>query len=460
MLVSEQTNSSSVKKKSTFMETVQNKLKDIKNFSNWSAKEQIVAVSVVGVIFGALLPFVAVALPVAATGAIVALTLFFAYKAVEYGYEGLKLSARKAAYGAKDLYGKAKEGAVHVKDKVKEGCENTVGSLRRGTSRAALNLSNKIESSATSTNYLKELNELTENQRNESGMVRVSLKDIVKLNGTLEHKNDSELIEQVLSEFKSEVDSKIGTNYSSEWEKQKDNLSSNILQKWLKAESLPNKYEYLIRRAFSDHSDEIHEITTKYLNELSKKVLERSKSVEGSADSLSSLDSVSIASSKAELLDPAKHQEVETPTSFGRKRVSSLFRSNKKSKQTTKVKYQALSELGTMPSAEIGRSLFYVAPKKPSRSNSTNSTTTVSSEFEYEAVTPPATVKPTLLRGSSSSSLIDVSPGLTPVDPPKVPGSSSLNSLNSGDSGIGLSGPSTKVDAVDSQSTTPVQAVG
>jgi hypothetical protein len=50
---------------SAFMETVQDKLKDIKNFSNWSAKEQMIAVGAVGVMVGALLPFVAVASPVA-----------------------------------------------------------------------------------------------------------------------------------------------------------------------------------------------------------------------------------------------------------------------------------------------------------------------------------------------------------------------------------------------------------
>ncbi|MCM1001411.1 MAG: hypothetical protein KTV72_03725, partial [Wolbachia endosymbiont of Melophagus ovinus] len=115
------------------METLQDKLKDIKNFSNWSAKEQMVAVTAVGVIFGALLPVVAVALPVAATGAAVALTLFFAVKAVEYGYKGLKWSAEKTWEGAKYTAGKIKAGAVYAKDSVKKGYENSVDSLKRGS---------------------------------------------------------------------------------------------------------------------------------------------------------------------------------------------------------------------------------------------------------------------------------------------------------------------------------------
>ncbi|WCR58853.1 MAG: hypothetical protein PG978_000267 [Wolbachia endosymbiont of Ctenocephalides felis wCfeF] len=130
MMTNHETNLDS-KQSSTFMGTLQDKLKDIKNFSNWPAKEQMVAVTAVGVIFGALLPVVAVALPVAAAGAAVALTLFFAVKAVEYGYKGLKWSAEKTWEGAKYTAGKIKAGAVYVKDSVKEGYEHSVDSLKR-----------------------------------------------------------------------------------------------------------------------------------------------------------------------------------------------------------------------------------------------------------------------------------------------------------------------------------------
>lgn len=130
MMTNHETNLDS-KQSSTFMGTLQNKLKDIKNFSNWPAKEQMVAVTAVGVIFGALLPVVAVALPVAAAGAAVALTLFFAVKAVEYGYKGLKWSAEKTWEGAKRVGEQIKKVAVRAKDSVKEGYENSVDSLKR-----------------------------------------------------------------------------------------------------------------------------------------------------------------------------------------------------------------------------------------------------------------------------------------------------------------------------------------
>ncbi|WP_353275702.1 hypothetical protein [Wolbachia endosymbiont (group A) of Pipizella viduata] len=136
MLASEQTNSSPVKKNSPFMETVQDKLKDIKNFSNWSAKEQMIAVGAVGVMVGALLPFVAVALPVAATGAIVALTLFFAVKAVEYTFKGLKWSAEKTVDGAKYTAEKVKDASVYTAEKAREGYHSVKGaisSVRRAT---------------------------------------------------------------------------------------------------------------------------------------------------------------------------------------------------------------------------------------------------------------------------------------------------------------------------------------
>jgi hypothetical protein len=53
--------------------------------------------------------FVAVALPVAATGPIVALTPFFAVKAVEYTFKGLKWSAEKTVDGPKYTAGKVKD---------------------------------------------------------------------------------------------------------------------------------------------------------------------------------------------------------------------------------------------------------------------------------------------------------------------------------------------------------------
>ncbi|MDR2978057.1 MAG: hypothetical protein LBU56_01235 [Rickettsiales bacterium] len=119
------------KQSSTFMGTLQDKLKNIKNFSNWSAKEQMVAVSAVGMVFGALLPVVAVALPVAAAGAAVALTLFFAVKAVEYAFTGLKWSAEKTWEGAKRIGEQIERVAVHAGNAVKKGYKCSVDSLER-----------------------------------------------------------------------------------------------------------------------------------------------------------------------------------------------------------------------------------------------------------------------------------------------------------------------------------------
>ncbi|MGL9718599.1 MAG: actin-bundling T4SS effector WalE1 family protein [Wolbachia sp.] len=132
-MLNSETNSNR-RQSSTFMETLQDKLKDIKNFSNWSAKEQMVAVTAVGVIFGALLPVVAVALPVAATDAAVALTLFFAVKAVEYGYKGLKWSAEKTW-----------EGAKYTARKIKAGYEHSVDSLKRGSGKVKSAIGSALE---------------------------------------------------------------------------------------------------------------------------------------------------------------------------------------------------------------------------------------------------------------------------------------------------------------------------
>ncbi|MEY2392894.1 actin-bundling T4SS effector WalE1 family protein [Wolbachia endosymbiont of Tettigetta isshikii] len=162
-MLNSETNSNR-RQSSTFMETLQDKLKDIKNFSKWSAKEQMVAVTAVGVIFGALLPVVAVALPVAATGAAVALTLFFAVKAVEYGYKGLKWSAEKTLEGSEYTAGKIKAGAVYAKDSVKEAASSLKQAAREGTSSAlkkmgegVQNLGRKMSDAGTSISDFKRI---------------------------------------------------------------------------------------------------------------------------------------------------------------------------------------------------------------------------------------------------------------------------------------------------------------
>ena len=102
----------------------------------------------------------------------------------------------------------------------------------------------------------------------------------------------------------------------------------------------------------------------------------------------SSLDSVrtdSTISSEAELLNPANHKEVKAPSSFWDK-VSSPFKSGKKSGKTSEVEYRAL-ESGAMP---------------------------------------PTTLNLNCLGRSSSSSCLTTE--LTLVATPKVPESSSIDS--------------------------------
>ncbi len=402
--MSGQTNSSPAKKNSAFMETVQDKLKDIKNFSNWSAKEQMIAVGAVGVMVGALLPFVAVALPVAATGAIVALTLFFAVKAVEYTFKGLKWSAEKTVDGAKYIGGKIRDGAVRAQDKIKSS-----------TSHVVHNVSQSLDRLSSQTNY----SDAMLNSQLLSGDAKdkiVSIKE--QLMGIFNNKeiaNKDKLLEKILKDIVLQIESKKdhaqGTDsekYAPEWDKQINfikGLNAEKLHDLLTKQSLP-KDTYFLSTIFFEHHDEIKRIIgecktehgisngLEKLNKVARKCGIRkgaTQSIENSLSKSSSLDSVrtdSTISSEAELLNPANHKEVKAPSSFWDK-VSSPFKSGKKSGKTSEVEYQAL-ESGAMP---------------------------------------PATVKSNRFRRSSSSSgLGGSSPEYRAVAPPKVPGSPSIDS--------------------------------
>lgn len=424
MLVSEQTNSSPVKKNSPFMETVQDKLKDIKNFSNWSAKEQMIAVGAVGVMVGALLPFVAVALPVAATGAIVALTLFFAYKAVEYTFKGLKWSAEKTVDGAKytaekvkdaSTYaaGKIRGGAVRAKDKVGEGVDSL---KKRFKERDRVVFYNHAKEGAA----IEKMTKFPEKDRKKAGEIKHELKAIFADKG-----DNSKLVKNILSGISLKIDLKIAEEAKSEsrehtpkWQVQKDfikHFGEKDLCVLIKQKALPSDV-YFIDHVFSEHYDEIKEVIAKCKEDhILKRSLKMRNNMfeEGSArpsrsfslpsffllgrnnseqsNSLSkssSLDSVrtdSTISSEAELLNPANHKEVKAPSSFWDK-VSSPFKSGKKSGKTSEVEYRAL-ESGAMP---------------------------------------PTTLNLNCLGRSSSSSCLTTE--LTLVATPKVPESSSIDS--------------------------------
>ncbi|WP_425386521.1 actin-bundling T4SS effector WalE1 family protein [Wolbachia endosymbiont (group A) of Barypeithes pellucidus] len=491
MLASEQTNSSPVKKNSPFMETVQDKLKDIKNFSNWSAKEQMIAVGAVGVMVGALLPFVAVALPVAATGAIVALTLFFAYKAVEYTFKGLKWSAEKTVDGAKYTAGKVKDASVYTAEKAREGyysvkeAVSSVGqATREGTSSALRAMGDgvqkfgrKMSNGGASMSSLDAIpysigNEgqtvvlkTEEKTRNFNSVKEMFIKEVLEDKAV----NNSALTKEIFSKLGEKILEKA---YSVDGQQsvKKDQLINRLKQQVdfvnkLDAKKLQNLLSdnNSLYEIFSEHHDKIKRIIGECKREyefyqsvgrnnakdaeerkasksssfspvfsLGRKDSTQSTSSLSKSSSLDSVRTESTASSEAELLNPAEHKEVETTSSL-RNKLSSLFKDGKKSEQTTEVKYQDLSEPDTS-SRRVGESTFYVAPPKPPRSNSLNSigtesTVTVSDSDSQDFVT----VDPNRLRrSSSSSSLGGSSSKLTPVDPPKVPGIPSLNSLNDG----------------------------
>ncbi len=507
MLTNERTNSSPIKKNSTFMETVQGKLKNIKDFSNWSAKEQMVAAGAVGAMVGALLPFVAVALPAAAIGAVGALTLFFAYKAVECTFKGLKWSAEKTVDGAKytagkvkdaSTYaaGKARDGAVHARNSVKEGYEHSVDPLKRGAhlinkrvkekaSNVLTATANKLYRAAGNENYSDRIdNELVSGSPQKEKIQGIK-EDFRAIFASGE--DNSTLIKSILSGISSKIEEKIaGETYLDlrdglpnkkvdRWKEQKkfvDNLDASSLHD-LVTKRMLDKSKYFRDSVFSGHHDEIKEVIRECKFDQSvrrnnaKDAEERKASKSSSFSSVfslgrkdstqstsslsksSSLDSVrteSTASSKAELLNPMERKEVEAPSSL-KEKISSWFGGKKAPEETTNVKHQDLSALDTL-SRQVGESTFYVAPPKPPKSNSLNSIGTVSTDAVPGLGSDNfATVNPSRLRRSnSSSSLSDGSPQLTPVASPELPRSASLTNLsgqNSFDSAIGSFGSST-----------------
>ncbi|MDE5059180.1 hypothetical protein OZD66_05085 [Wolbachia endosymbiont of Drosophila baimaii] len=416
----------------------------------------MVAVGAVGVMVGALLPFVAVALPVAATGAIVALTLFFAYKAVEYTFKGLKWSAEKTVDGAKytaekvkdaSTYaaGKIRDGAVHVKDKVKEGYEHSVDSLKKGASFVGEGVANKFHKASGETDYLDKVKRFTPDAIKKSDEIRNDMKAIFADKG-----NNSGLVKNVLSGISSEIDLKMAEKaksgeieHTSGWQVQKEfinNLNEKSLHNLLTQRSLP-KGSYFIDSVFSEHYDEIKKVikecrenhlyssvsnmfdrAEKKANRPSVKSLTRSVSSSFSSlgrkgseqsnslsksNSLNSVKTDSTVSSEAELLNPAEHKEVKTPSSF-REKMPSWLGDKKAPKETTNVKYQVLSESDTLP-RKIGNSTFYV--DTPTPIENTNKTATIGG-------------RPGVARRNSTSNL-------TRVETPEVPTrSASLTNLN------------------------------
>ncbi|WP_419247448.1 hypothetical protein ACJZL1_02740 [Wolbachia endosymbiont of Rhagoletis indifferens] len=444
--------------------------------SDLSSKEKILAVSVAGAIFASALPIVAVALPLAVPGAIVALTLFFAYKAVEYTFKGLKWSAGKTVEGVKDIGREIRGGAVHARDSVKEAVSSVGQATREGTSSALRAMGDgvqkfgrKMSNGGASMSSLDAIpysigNEgqtvvlkTEEKTRNFNSVKEMFIKEVLEDKAV----NNSALTKEIFSKLGEKILEKA---YSVDGQQsvKKDQLINRLKQQVdfvnkldaKKLQNLLSKDNNNLYEIFSEHHDKIKRIIGECKREyefyqsvgrnnakdaeerkasksssfspvfsLGRKDSTQSTSSLSKSSSLDSVRTESTASSEAELLNPAEHKEVKAPSSF-REKMPSWLGGKKAPKETTDVKYQVLSESDTLSVAQ---------PKLP-RSNSLNSigtesTATVSDSDSQDFVT----VDPNRLRrSSSSSSLGGSSSKLTPVDPPKVPGIPSLNSLNDG----------------------------
>ncbi len=401
------------------------------------------AVGAVGVMVGALLPFVAVALPVAATGAIVALTLFFAVKAVEYTFKGLKWSAEKTVDGAKYTAGKVKDASVYTAEKAREGYYSVKGAIssvgraaREGTGatlgKMGRSLSNLSESMSSldaipysignegQTVVLK----TEEKTRNFNSVKEMFIKEVLKDKAV----NSSALTKEIFSKLGEKILEKAYSVDGPQGAK-KDQLINQLEQQAdfvnkLDAKKLQNllaKDNNSLYEIFSDHHDEIKRIIGEC-----KREYEFDQSVKRN----NAKDAEARKASK-----PFSFSSVFSPRRGNSEQSNSLPRSSSLDSVRTD---------STEPPIKVGNSTFYVAPPR-SNSMSTESTATVSSSGSKDF----ATVNPNRLSRSSSSSCL--TPKLTPVATPKVPGSSSTDSgrgssinsdpFDSVDSGIGLSDP-------------------
>ncbi len=428
------------------METVQDKLKDIKNFSNWSAKEKMIAVGAVGMMVGPLVLFVAAAVPFAATGAIVALTLFFAVKAVEYTFKGLKWSAEKTVDGAKYIGGKIKGGAVHAKDSVKEAVSSVGQATREGTSSALRAMGDgvqkfgrKMSNGGASMSNLDAIPYSTDNEgqtvvlktkektRNFNSVKEMFIKEVLEDKAV----NSSALTKEIFSKLGEKILEKA---YSVDGQSgfQKDQLINRLKQQVdfvnklgaKKLQNLLSKDNNSLYEIFSDHHDEIKRIVKecKIEHKLSNSVENLNKvagkygirkgatqSIENSLSRSSLLDSVrtdSTVSSEAELLNPAKHKKVKQSSGF-----FSRFKRNEPLKEATDIKYQAFSEPDTS-SRQVGESAFYV--DTPTPIENTNKTATIGG-------------RPGVARRGSTGNLTRVG---TPEVPTRSASLTNLNELN------------------------------
>lgn len=473
---------------SNFIETLQDKLKDIKNFSHFSAKEQVLVASAVGAIFGAALPVLAVALPAAATAVIVALTIFFAVKAVEYAFKGLKWSAEKTVEGTKYTAGKIKKGVIHARDSLREAVSSVAQATREGTSATLKTVGNKLGnlgasmSSLDSIPYSIESHGQTvvlkteEKTKNFNNVKEMFIKEVFKGKDM----NNSGLIREIFSKLGEKILEKAYSVDGQQAFKKHQLISqleqqANFINK-LSAKKLENllaQDDNNLYEIFSEHHDEIKRIIgeckTEYqlssvierLNESARKHGESKR--HSAIASLSKSDSVITVSSTAGLLNPEEHKQT-TPLT---QKVSSLFGGKKvleEAREATNVKYQAL---GTIPAATIGgrpgiarrnstgNLTKALTPKVPTISANLDKVVNSSSQSSLsEAVFNDPTVKQnldgfssgTLTRSNSVSSVASNSSYLSTLsgrDDSIASKSSSFSYRGGSDSGRGVSATST-----------------
>ncbi|WP_143689165.1 actin-bundling T4SS effector WalE1 family protein [Wolbachia endosymbiont of Nilaparvata lugens] len=412
-------------------ERITDLLKGNTEFSKMKQGDQALVIGTASGLFTAVLPLLAVGATLAIPGAIVGLTLYFAakvaVKAVQSGYKGLKWSAEKTVEGAKHIGGKIKDGYEYSADSLKRGAHLINEKTKEKASDILTATANKLYRAAGNENYSDRIDdELTPDSSHKKRVqgVKKNLKEIFADKG-----NNSALIESIRSGISEKIEGKIKAKEEVEftssaddftenlslitrWKEQKkfiDNLDADGLRK-LVTERLVDKDKYFRDSIFSEHHGEIKEVIAKCKEDhilkgslkmrnnmfkegdnnkprsfsLKRSNSEQSNSLSGSS-SMNSLSSYSTTSSEAELLNPSEHKKVKASTSFFGRLFSS--KGSKKPEEVTLTQYERM-HADEIPSAEIGNSRFYVAPKKPPRSNSmgslsTESTDTTSSFASY-----------------------------------------------------------------------------
>ncbi len=435
-------------------ERITDLLKGDTEFSKMKQGDKILVVSAASGLFTAVLPLLAVGATLAIPGAIVGLALYFAVKvavkAVQSGYKGLKWSAEKTVDGAKYTAGKVKDASVYTAEKAREGYYSVKGAIssvgratREGTGatlgkmgRSLSNLSKSMSSldgipysigNEGQTVVLK----TEEKIRNFNSVKEMFIKEVLEDKAV----NNAALTKEIFSKLGEKILEK-AYSVDGQQSAKKDQLINRLRQQVdfvnkldaKKLQNLLSKDNNSLYEIFSEHHNEIKEIIKKCktehklsnsienLNEVAGKYgirkgsmqsFENSSSRSSSMSFLNSVSTDSTISSEAELLNPANHKEVKTATSLWDK-VSSPFKSGKKSEKTSEVKYQVLSESDTLP-RKIGNSTFYV--DTPTPIENTNKTATIGG-------------RPGVARRDSTSNL-------TRVETPEVPTrSASLTNLN------------------------------